>query len=61
MVTKNMAKRSHYGTEDDISLACVYDQELLQEKIVMLKAKVADNKAHAAERKAQRLAALKND
>lgn len=61
MVTKNMTKRSHYGTEDDISLACVYDQEMLADKIVMLKAKVADNKAHAAERKAKRLAALKND
>lgn len=61
MVTKNMAKRSHYGTEDDISLACVYNKELMAEKITLLKSKVADRKAHAAERKAKRLAALKND
>ncbi len=59
-VKKNLTKRSHYGTEDDISLACICDLELLAEKGQMLKAEVADRKAHAAERKAQRLAALRN-
>jgi len=59
-VKKNLTKRSHYGTEDDISLACICDLDLLQEKGPMLKAEVADRKAHAAERKAQRLAALRN-
>ena len=59
-VKKNLTKRSHYGTEDDISLACICDRDLLAEKSDMLKAAVADRKAHAAERKAQRLAALKN-
>lgn len=59
-VKKNLTKRSHYGTEDDISLACICDLDLLQEKVPMLKAEVADRKAHAAERKAQRLAALRN-
>ena len=59
-VKKNLTKRSHYGTEDDISLACICDLELLGEKGQMLKAEVADRKAHAAERKAQRLAALRN-
>jgi hypothetical protein len=60
-VRKNLEKRSHFGTEDDISLSCVCNMELLKEKIGGLRATVADNKAHAAERKAQRLAALKNN
>ena len=59
-VKKNMTKRSHYGTEDDISLACVCDQDLLKEKAEMLREKVAENKANAAERKKERLAKLKN-
>lgn len=60
-VRKNLEKRSHFGTEDDISLACIVDREMIAEKAAMLKEKVADRKAHAAERKAQRLAALKNN
>ena len=59
-VKKNLTKSSHFGTEDDISLACICDLQLLGEKAEMLKAKVADRKAHAKERKAARLAALKN-
>jgi hypothetical protein len=59
-VRKNLEKRSHFGTEDDISLSCICDLDFLQEKAPELRATVADNKAHAAERKAQRLAALKN-
>ena len=51
----NMVKRSHYGTEDDISLACVYDVELAQEKHDVIKAKVIENKRLAAERKAKLL------
>lgn len=60
-VKKNLTKRSHYGTEDDISLSCICDMTQLEENSEMLKAKVADLKAHAAERKAARLAALKNE
>ena len=60
-VRKNMEKRSHFGTEDDISLACVYDTELIRNSGEMLKQKIAENKASAAERKKKRLAALKND
>lgn len=59
-ILKNLEKRSHFGTEDDISLSCVFDKELLGQHLEELKAKVADNKAHAAERKKARLAALKN-
>lgn len=54
-VTKNMQKRSHYGTEDDISISCVYNCDLVEEKLDVIKAKVAENKQRAAERKAQLL------
>lgn len=60
-IRKNLEKRSHFGTEDDISLACICDRTLLSETAPMLKQKVADLKATAAERKAKRLAALKNE
>lgn len=59
-VKKNLTKRSHFGTEDDISLSCICDRTQLEENLEMLKAKVADLRAHAAERKAARIAALKN-
>ena len=59
-VQKNLMKRSHFGTEDDISLACICDRDFLREKAPELKAKVAEQKATAADRKAKRLAALKN-
>jgi hypothetical protein len=51
----NMVKRSHFGTEDDISISCVYDEELAAEKLDVIKAKVAENKRRAAEKKANLL------
>lgn len=60
-VEKNLMKRSHFGTEDDISLACICDRDLLSEMAPVLRQKAADSKSHAAERKAKRLAALKNN
>lgn len=59
-VTKDLTRRSHFGTEDDISLACVFSADALEGKAALLKERVADNKAHAAERKKKRLEALKN-
>ena len=56
-----MEKRSHFGTEDDISLACVYDIERVKSCTEMLRKKVEENRATAAERKKKRLAALRND
>ncbi len=52
-VVKNITKRSHFGTEDDISLACVYDVEFAQEKVDLLKEMIERNKKLAAERKAR--------
>ncbi|MBR5089751.1 MAG: protein phosphatase 2C domain-containing protein [Ruminiclostridium sp.] len=51
----NMKKRSHYGTEDDISVSCVYDKELAVSCQEAIKNKVAENKRLAAERKAKLL------
>ena len=51
-VKNNLKKRSHFGTEDDISLSCVFDKELVSSKHDVIKAKIAENKRLAAERKA---------
>ncbi len=50
-VIKNLIKRSHFGTEDDISLSCVYDPELAKESVELLKQKVEENKEKAQSRK----------
>lgn len=52
-VVKNITKRTHFGTEDDISLACIYDPEFAEEKVGMLKEMIERNKKLAAERKAK--------
>lgn len=50
-VLKNIEKRSRFGTEDDVSLACVFDPEFAEEKSGMLKEMIERNKKLAAERK----------
>lgn len=54
-VIKNIVKRSHFGTQDDVSLSCVYDTELIAASVDLLNEKVAENKQKAAERKAKML------
>lgn len=54
-VVKNLQKRSHYGTEDDISLACICDTDVVRAQEKVLKDRVAANKRAAAERKAKLL------
>lgn len=51
-VYKNLEKRSHFGTEDDISLSCIFDVEGVADNNKLLLEKVAENKRKAAERKA---------
>ncbi|MBR3421600.1 MAG: protein phosphatase 2C domain-containing protein [Ruminococcus sp.] len=55
IIVNNLTKRAHFGTEDDISLSCIYDSELLAEKTELIASEVAVNKQRAAERKAERL------
>ena len=52
IIKNNLTKRSRFGTEDDISLSCIYNEELLNEKLDTLKKKVEENKQAAADRKA---------
>lgn len=55
IIVNNLTKRAHFGTEDDISLSCIYDSELLAENTELIASEVAANKQRAAERKAERL------
>ncbi|SDA22087.1 Serine/threonine protein phosphatase PrpC [Ruminococcus sp. YE71] len=54
-IERNLVKRSHFGTEDDISLSCVCDSELIAAQLETLQQKIADNKEHAQARKARRI------
>lgn len=49
----NMKKRTHYGTEDDISVSCIYDKELVSSKQNIICERIAVNKHLADERKAK--------
>lgn len=51
----NMEKRSHYGTEDDISISCIYDKDLTHKKLDILKYRINTNKKLAEDRKAKLL------
>ncbi len=51
-VIKNITKRTHFGTQDDISLSCIYKNDMSQAEIQLIKNKVSENKKTAASRKA---------
>ncbi|MCM1315763.1 MAG: protein phosphatase 2C domain-containing protein [Muribaculaceae bacterium] len=53
-VIKNITKRTHFGTEDDISLSCVYNKKLSSENIMVLRNKTEENKRISAARKAHK-------
>jgi hypothetical protein len=54
-IVNNLTKRSRFGTEDDISLACVFDNELLNDSIDLLNQRVNENRQEAADRRAELL------
>lgn len=58
VVKRNLTKRTHFGTQDDISLALVFDQEMLLENVDMLKEHVERNKFRAEIRKAEHKAKI---
>lgn len=58
-VERNLVKRSHFGTEDDISLSCVCDIELIEKQLETLTQKIAENKEQANQRRVRRV--RKND
>ncbi|MBR5513331.1 MAG: protein phosphatase 2C domain-containing protein [Ruminococcus sp.] len=43
-VSKNIQKRTNFGTQDDISLSCVYDEEILKANSEVIKNKIEENK-----------------
>lgn len=55
IIVNNLTKRAHFGTEDDISLSCIFNNELLVEKRALIEGEVQANKKRAADRKAERL------
>lgn len=52
-VIKNLKKRSNYGTQDDISLSCIYDKELINSRLDVLRQKIEENKELKNSRKAK--------
>ncbi|MBP5434037.1 PP2C family serine/threonine-protein phosphatase [Ruminococcus sp.] len=55
VIKNNLSKRSRFGTEDDISLSCIYDEDLIKENLNLINQRVAENREAAAERKAAAL------
>ncbi len=53
VILNNLKKRSHYGTEDDTSLSCVFDAEVLKENLEALTAQIAEGKSRAAQKKSE--------
>ena len=58
VVKRNLTKRTHYGTQDDISLSLAFDQDMLLENVDTLKAQVERNKFRAEIRKAEQKAKI---
>ena len=52
VIINNLTKRSHFGTEDDISLSCIYSTEMVNDHMDTILAMVEENKKRAAARKA---------
>ena len=53
IVLRNLEKRTHYGTQDDISFACAYEEERIKQSIDALKSQVERNKLRAEIRHAE--------
>lgn len=52
-VVKNIKKRSNYGTQDDISLSFIYDKELINSRMGILKQRIEENRQNQISRKAK--------
>lgn len=57
-IVKNLHKRTRYGTQDDISLSCIFDPDIISEHLEEIAATIEENRENAAMRKAERLASL---
>ena len=50
---RNLAKRTHYGTQDDISMTCIYNPPMVKEKTDLLQKQIEENKRRAEIRAAE--------
>ena len=50
-VNKNIQKRTNYGTQDDISLSCVYNPDILMANSETIKNRIEENKRRLLSRK----------
>ncbi|MDE6004094.1 MAG: protein phosphatase 2C domain-containing protein [Oscillospiraceae bacterium] len=58
VIIRNLTKRTNFGTQDDISLSCLFNKQLVIEGAESLKNQVEKNKARAEMRKAEHQAKL---
>lgn len=54
-IVKNITKRTHFGTEDDISVSYVFNPQIAKDNLEIIKTAIEKNKSKAAERKANLL------
>ncbi|MDE5937332.1 MAG: protein phosphatase 2C domain-containing protein, partial [Ruminococcus sp.] len=52
-VIKNLKKRSNFGTQDDISLSCIYDEDLINSRIDVIMKRIDENKQRRIAEKAR--------
>ncbi len=52
-VIKNLKKRSNFGTQDDISLSCIYDKDLINSRMDVIMKKIEENKQRQIAEKAK--------
>ncbi|MBR7039164.1 MAG: protein phosphatase 2C domain-containing protein [Oscillospiraceae bacterium] len=58
IVKRNLEKRTHFGTQDDISLSCAWDVEIMRNSLDALRQQVERNKMLAPLREAEHKARL---
>lgn len=59
IVAKNLTKRTKYGTQDDISFSCVFDNEYLNQNLERIREQIQINNQRSAMRKAEHSARIK--
>lgn len=52
-VIKNLKKRSNFGTQDDISLSCIYDRNLINSRMDLITKRIEENKQRRIAEKAK--------
>ncbi|MBQ8928129.1 MAG: protein phosphatase 2C domain-containing protein [Oscillospiraceae bacterium] len=58
VITRNLVKRTNFGTQDDISMAGAFDPQFLAQHLQILRTQVEKNKRRAEMRKAEQAARI---